>query len=70
MADGLGIQDIAKKHGVSINYIQKQIDKGQEVEQEHTDDSKMAKKIAMGHEVEIPDYYTRLNGMENEYRNT
>lgn len=38
---------------------------GIEVEYEHTPDSMVAKKIAMDHLAELPDYYTRLKAMES-----
>jgi hypothetical protein len=39
---------------------------GIEIELEHTDDREIAKKIALDHLAEIPDYYTRLKKMEDE----
>jgi hypothetical protein len=38
--------------------------KGIKVEKEHTSDGALAKKIALDHLSEIPDYYTRLDKME------
>jgi hypothetical protein len=38
-----------------------QLEKGIEEEMEHTDDSETAKKIALDHLSETPDYYTRLS---------
>ena len=39
---------------------------GSKIEMEHTNDPKMAKKIALDHLAEISDYYTRLVKMETE----
>ena len=39
---------------------------GIKVEMEHTTDPEVAKKIALDHLSEIPDYYTRLAKMEKE----
>jgi hypothetical protein len=39
---------------------------GIEVEQEHVPDEDMARRIALDHLAEIPDYYTRLKKMEEE----
>ncbi len=39
---------------------------GIEVEAEHTVNKQIAKKIALDHLAEIPDYYTRLAKMERE----
>lgn len=63
-SDGMSIKDIADKHDVPVSKIEKQVSMGKKVEQEHTDNPQTAKEIAMDHEVEIPDYYTRLSKME------
>lgn len=39
---------------------------GIEIEMEHTSNPVMAKRIALDHLSEIPDYYTRLKAMEAE----
>lgn len=65
-ADSLSIEDIAKKHNVTIDSIKAQIEMGKKIEMEHVNDSDLAKEIAMDHLEEIPDYYTRLNKMEKE----
>jgi len=43
-----------------------ELKKGIEVEKEHTASILIAKLIAKDHLKEIPDYYTRLNKMEQE----
>lgn len=53
------------------NVTTKEVDPGQlamgiKVEMEHTKDKTVAKQIAMDHLTEIPDYYTRLEKMEDE----
>jgi hypothetical protein len=60
------IEDIAAKHGVSLNEIQHQLEMGIKVETEHTDDFDVAKKIATDHLNEDPHYYTKLAKMESE----
>lgn len=65
-ADKLSIADVAKKHKLSIEEIEAQIEIGKKVEMEHVSDVKLAKEIAMDHLEEIPDYYTRLTKMEKE----
>ena len=65
-ADKMSITDIAKKHDVSAESIEAQIEIGKKIEMEHVDDESLAKEIAMDHLDEIPDYYTRLNKMEKE----
>ncbi len=58
--DAPSIQSIAKKHGVSEEQIQKQLEMGLKVEKEHTSDIQAATEIALDHLNEKPDYYTRL----------
>jgi len=65
-ADKLSIEDIAKKHDVSIKSIKAQIEMGKKIELEHVDDEGLAEEISMDHLDEIPDYYTRLKEMEKE----
>jgi hypothetical protein len=55
---------IAKKHKVSLESLEKQLQKGIKVEMEHTTDRGEAETIALHHLDEIPDYYSRLNKME------
>lgn len=49
-------------------FDEKQLEMGIKVEMEHTDDPEIAKDIAKDHLVEIPDYYTYLEKMEKEAR--
>jgi len=57
-ADKYTIKDIADKHGVSIEEIDKELKIGIKIELEHTNDVKLAREIAMDHLYEFPDYYT------------
>lgn len=66
-ADGMSEEDIAKKHDVSVDHIEDQIEKGVQVEMEHTNDSLLSKEIAKDHLVESPDYYTHLEEMEKKF---
>lgn len=65
-SEGMTIEDIAKKHNVSVEKIKEQIRKGIKIEYEHTDSRVEAERIAMDHLTEIPDYYDRLSKMEEE----
>lgn len=65
-SDGMTIDDIAEKHGVSVDVIKSQIAKGVKIEYEHTRLHQVAQRIAMDHLSEIPDYYDRLIAMERE----
>ena len=58
------VEQIAKKHRLDVSFIQKQLDMGEPIEQEHTKDHELAMDIALQHLDEIPDYYTRLKKME------
>jgi len=48
------------------DFPKKQMEMGQKVEMEHTDDSQKAREIARDHLEEFDDYYTRLDKMEEE----
>ena len=48
------------------DFYQEQLKIGIEVEKEHTPDEELAKKIAMDHLTEMPDYYTKLKEMEKK----
>ena len=77
-AEGMTAKDLAKKHGVSVKDIEKEIEVGTKIEMEHTDSKKMAKEIAMDHIAEFPDYYTNKKygvkasekGLEGELEET
>ena len=57
---------LAEKHGVPVEMINKQVDKGTRAEMEHTTDVNTAREIALDHVLEMPDYYDRLEKMERE----
>ena len=59
-------EEIAKKHGVDVESINKQVERGIKVEHEHTSNDDEAKRIALDHLYELPDYYDRLDKMEEE----
>ena len=60
------VEQIAKKHRLDVSFIQKQLDMGEPIEHEHTQDHDLARDIALQHLDEIPDYYTRLKKMESD----
>jgi len=47
-----------------VSVDQNELYKGITVEQEHTPNEEMAKRIALDHLAEMPDYYTKLAQME------
>ncbi len=55
---GKTLEDLVKKHKVSIERLQTELKKGINVEKEHTKDENAARKIAMDHLTEDPIYYT------------
>lgn len=66
LADEMTPDEVAEKHGISVESIETQLSMGRKVEREHTNDPDVAERIALDHLVEIPDYYTRLKKMEDE----
>lgn len=65
-ADKMSVEDIAKKFNVSVDKIKAQLEKGIEIEKEHTSDKEKATEIAMDHVTEFPDYYDRIEKMEKD----
>jgi hypothetical protein len=63
--DFKSIDEIAKKHKVSIEFLKKQLEFGIKIEHEHTSNSKVAKTIALQHLGEFPDYYSHLKSLEH-----
>lgn len=60
------VEEIAKKHKVSVDKINQQLKIGIKVEKEHTKNSSLAKKIALQHLDEIPNYYDLLKKVEKK----
>ena len=54
------LEDLARKHDVSVKSLEKQLEMGIEVEKEHTSDEDKARKIALDHLEEVPEYYSKL----------
>ena len=65
LAKGLTLNDIAEKHGVSVDIMVAQFKKGISVEMEHTTDREIAKEIVLDHLFEDPKYYDKLAKIEN-----
>jgi hypothetical protein len=65
LSDGDDISDIADRWGVPVAEFSDQLEQGMEVEQEHTHDEELAKKIALDHLVEDKDYYKKLKRIES-----
>ena len=59
------VEEIAKKHGVSVKEIEKQLEMGIKVEGEHTTDKSAARITALQHLGEVPNYYSRLKKVES-----
>jgi predicted RND superfamily exporter protein len=64
LAKGLSLNDIAEKHGVSVDIMVAQFKKGISVEMEHTTDREVAKEITLDHLFEDPKYYDKLAKVE------
>lgn len=61
-------KQIAKKHGVSVDYVIKQAEVGSTVEREHVTTHEEAYGIALQHIAEFPDYYKHLLKMEKKLK--
>lgn len=57
-------QELADLHNVPLKKIQQQLAKGIKAELEHTSDKKVAREIALDHLLELPNYYDKLEKME------
>lgn len=57
-ADNMTADDIAKKHNITLQELQKQINIGLKVEREHTKNEKQALEITLDHLCENAKYYT------------
>ena len=55
---GMDALGLAHKWGLSLKTINKEIRIGTKVEFEHSNDDSIARRIAMDHIYEHPDYYT------------
>jgi hypothetical protein len=53
-------------HKKPSDFNKKQLDRGVEVEMEHTDDRDLSRDITMDHLEEFPTYYTELDKMEDK----
>jgi hypothetical protein len=63
-ADGMTLEDIAKKHGINIDIIEREWKMGVKIEAEHSNDDDIKGEIARDHLAEFPTYYTFLEEME------
>ena len=67
-SDGKTCEDIANKHGVSLDSVKKQMKMGKKVEMEHTNSTDMAEEISRDHLWEFPNYYAELDKMETKLK--
>lgn len=68
-AKGMSIKDIAKKYKVDIDTVKTALSKGEKVEMEHTNNSQLAREIALDHLAELgPQYYEELDKMEKKLK--
>lgn len=66
LSDNFTLEDLSKKHNVSIDYLKKQLELGIKVESEHTSDKEVQREIAMDHLSEKPNYYEKLKLVEKK----
>lgn len=57
-ADGMTPEDVAKKHGVALTSIEKEIKLGFTIESEHTDSKEKQLEVVLDHLFEDPEYYS------------
>jgi hypothetical protein len=69
LADGMSLGDLATKHKIDVEKLTRQFIKGIKVEMEHTKNKLEASEIAMDHLYEDPNYYVKLNKIENKEEN-
>jgi hypothetical protein len=62
------LKEISKIHKVDIETLKKQLKKGIKVETEHTNDLDQAEIIALQHLEELPDYYDKLEKIEENHK--
>jgi len=55
---------IAARHDVDLDFIERELKKGIEIEMEHTTDAFAAMEIALDHLNEMPDYYRKMATIE------
>jgi len=61
---GMNLADVAKLHGMTAQELMPQLRKGIKHEYEHTTSKQVARRTALDHLVEFPDYYDRLDKIE------
>lgn len=66
LAEAITLDSLVKKHKKSFAYLSAQLKKGSQVECEHTKNDAVARKIALDHLNERPDYYEQLEKMEKK----
>ena len=59
------VEELAKKHRVSIEKVKAALKKGTKVELEHTKKKELAQEIALDHINELLDYYDKLEKVEH-----
>lgn len=64
--DNKTIEEIAAMHNVTVEYAKEQLEKGIEIELEHTDDREKATEISKDHLTEFINYYIELKRMETK----
>ncbi len=65
LKEPMSIEEISKKHGISIEYIESILPQAIDIETEHTDDTDLALDIVLHHLEETPLYYDDKIGLPN-----
>ncbi len=61
-------EQVATKHGVLLDKVIHELDKGIAIEMEHTQDKNIAAEIALDHLGEDIEYYTKILWMERGFQ--
>jgi DNA polymerase III sliding clamp (beta) subunit (PCNA family) len=69
LSEGMSLEDIAKKHNVSLDDLHKQVEIGMKDESIHTGDYKDHFNIVKDHLVENPTFYTDEQKAQGEFAN-
>lgn len=59
-------KEIATKHNVSVAHVKDQIEKGKEIEKEHSSDPEVIERIARRHTGEDANYYNKMKMVERK----
>lgn len=66
LADGMDLEDLAQKHGIDLDELEVEFEKGCKVEREHSYNKDIIGEIVRDHLFEDPYYYEKLATIESD----